>query len=378
MDAVFHVVINEAYAEQPTTKIVEITDEEAEEIRMKNEEPKIVVREELTTKLADIIRKKYEPNSLEDCIAGLVYGCAIGDCLGIPYKGKLSSNIQYNKQYSSTLEYSTQGFNGHDPYTWSDDTDQVIIALHVLKSTFDSEEFINYIKEWKNNGFSSLDNKRPNCSYLMAGVLANPQYTVDPYKSAVSFYKKVGFIAPNCALTRSAVFGIFPDWKSTSVNQCLLTHSDPRCVYASYQMAKITRAILRKQFDISIDDLFADHKDFIPMTWRNEMLSYIKKYNNNNLPELDLDNPIVTEQQYVFRSLGCVLYAYNALKTNSKMEDILLQVLQAGGDTDTNCALVGLIFGAAGGYMQLNRALMLGLANYLWLEKAVINFMKCL
>ena len=372
----FHIVFQTDSTNASPPNIVEITDYEAELIKSKNER-KEQLASTLTTKLANYLNSIDKSNSVENYIAGLVYGCAIGDCLGAQYKGRSSAGLKINK-----LEYSTYGFRGMDPYTWSDDTDQLVIAMNVFLSNdmqFTMKDFSESLLEWKKTGFSSFDNKKPHCSYLLNAVLSDPKYLNAPFSAAKAFHKKVGSIAPNCCLTRSSLFGLFPNWKTLVVNQCMLTHADPRCIYACYQIAKITRAVLRRQFDISVDELFSDYAEFIPSSWKTEMQNYIKKYNIPDvLSQLELDHDTITEQQYVLRSLGCVVYAYKTLAHNREINVVLHEVLQAGGDTDTNCAVVGLILGAAYGYMNIDASLILKLTNHKWLDTRIVDFLNML
>lgn len=360
-----------------TTNIVEITDEEANEINNKY----AVIP---TTKLTEFLRDKTNKyDAIYNNIAGIVYGCAIGDCMGQQCRGKTYDIIKLQNP-NGISTYSSQGISGRNPYEWSYITDQLIVFIKTALSSddmvrsFEVNLYAKQLKDWYLKGFSTLDNKKPNCSYMLANVFNSPEYLDNPIKAAKDFYKSTGnTISFNCVLPRSAMFALFPNWQSLVIRQCMLTHVDPRCVYAAFIIAKITRRILKGEPTLDIDELFIDFKDFLPFAQRGEMLKYVAKYKSciasNDLTNLNLDNGTMSEQQYVLKSLGCAIYAYYNTDKGIK---ILYDVLYAGGDTPINCALVGIILGAKHGYTGFESNLITGLVNYKWLELRLLDLLK--
>ena len=108
--------------------------------------------------------------------------------------------------------------------------------------------------------------------------------------------------------------------------------------------------------------------------------------NTSNNHHLNLMNTSNMLYQQLVNTSNC-LYGFNIESSNALYEFIhtdgdstkgVINVARRGGDTDTNCAIAGVILGTAIGYTNINRRLMMLLANYKWLESHVMNVVSSL
>lgn len=95
--------------------------------------------------------------------------------------------------------------------------------------------------------------------------------------------------------------------------------------------------------DVIVSNINNFYKKYDPSQIINEMKTYIF---TKNLNDIQLNNEI----GYTFKPLGCDCWALiESIKTNS-FDKTIFQIIQKGGDADTNCAVAGSVIGTYLGY----------------------------
>lgn len=151
-------------------------------------------------------------------------------------------------------------------------------------------------------------------------------------------------------------------------NICKLTHPDPRCIGSCVIVSEIIHSLVYEGKELSFDHIFqiADKYD-------DRIRPFIEIANNSTeIESLELTG---LEQGYTLKTLSAALWSLWHCDT---FKDGLLQVVNAGGDADTNTAVACAILDAKFGYESIPEDYTKGLA-----EESRMNFIssqlcKCL
>ena len=323
-------------------------------------------------------------NDYHAAIAGLIYGCALGDNLGLQAEGKSLADLK-----TPVTGPPTKDYKGIDKNDWTDDTDQLILLMEAIGeakgTTVNLKSFIASLIRWKKNGFRELDDACGKCiEPFTSHVIGMTNYTADPIKAALSAYKALGSdICTNGSLMRSGIIACCDDWQSSAIKQSVITHVDCRCLYASWLHIAICRSLLIG-FVPNINDLLSNHKQFMKnKTNRVEFDKYMKIYllpHNQMLSALKLDEEPIS---YVLKTIGVSFYALscisnNIIKTHNDIKRELLAIINAAGDADTNAAVAGQILGTYVTYSNLPMDWINTLKHKQWLDRKIITFVKSL
>ena len=139
---------------------------------------------------------------------------------------------------------------------------------------------------------------------------------------------------------RTSVVGLLKEnVEEHAANICKLTHPDPRCIGSCVIVSRIIHDLVYK------DNILNE----------SEILNLADKYDDRIRPFVELAISASTideleicgiEQGYTLKTVSAALWAY--LHTSS-FEEGLLDIVNAGGDADTNaavgCAILGAKFG---------------------------------
>ena len=323
-------------------------------------------------------------NDYHNAIAGLIYGCALGDNLGLQTEGKTLDDVK-----TPITAPSTKSFKGIDAHDWTDDTDQLILLMNAIMQTkgqsIDIKLFINDLIRWKKQGFRELDDTSGKCiEQFTSHVIGMSNYATDPVKTALSAYKSLGGdVSTNGSLMRSGIIACCNDWQTSAIKQSVITHVDCRCLYASWLHVSICRAMLigfipDVEILLSNRDLFMKNK-----TNRDEFVKYNAIYRmqpDELLASLQLSEEPIS---YVLKTLGVSFYALacikaNRINTHADVKHQLLRIVNLAGDADTNAAVAGQILGAYISYSGLPMDWINMLKHKQWLDRKIIAFVKAL
>lgn len=128
-----------------------------------------------------------------------------------------------------------------------------------------------------------------------------------------------------------------------STQQAAITHSDERCTWGAAAVNLAARELLHGNIYF-IDEVLHRIGDRAPRTLRDA----IHRVPRERASDLPIANP--GEAGYV---VHCVEIAFWFVTHDWTLEDALIYLAQAGGDTDTNAAVAGALLGARYGEVGL-------------------------
>lgn len=309
-------------------------------------------------------------SSVKDRRAGLLYGLAIGDALGIPIENRSASFIKENTTREELTRHRKTTRNGFgetwEAGDWSDDTNQALAILDGALSPsplpfkgYEGRIARNFMDWYKYDGRG--------CGSLTRSVFSHDFYLLDPQSVSAKVHseltKKRGFSpAPNGALMRTLVLALLPEdrWplKDSIARVCRMTHHDPRCLYSCVVGTKTASNFLEGSFVV--------HSPAKPVSDEGYFDRVIANGIPSDIAALDLDSGLPAKGSpvgYTYRCLASALWAVEALRNDATPREIMETLYAAGGDTDTNGAVALGLIGAWVGKSGLPSDWVEGLQN---------------
>lgn len=305
----------------------------------------------------------------KDRFIGTLFGQAIGDALGLG--SEFMSKEEVLHYYPDGLStYSQIIQDAHrcrwQQGMWTDDTDMMLCiadALIASRGEVNLNQIAKNFKAWFEGNPLGIGRHTYN-------VLCFADYVKDPIQAAEivwTLYRKRS--AANGGVMRTSVVGLLPENVSEHAeNICKLTHPDPRCIGSCVIVCEIIHSLVYEGKELTLDRILqiADKYD-------DRIRPFIEIANNStDIESLELTG---LEQGYTLKTLSAALWSLWHCDT---FKDGLLQVVNAGGDADTNAAVACAILGAKFGYESIPEDYIKGLA-----EESRMNFIssqlcKCL
>jgi len=354
-----------------------------------------------------------------DRVRGLIYGCALGDAVGLATE--FLSRRQVQDFYGNNTLLCPQPARVY-PDThrimwqagdWTDDTDQMIVVLKSLfhcVGTFPQEnsisnedlsmlerDFATRLLDWKEHGFADLgDEGGVGMGQQTKRVLTSLGFVEHPTHVAQQVWQQGKCrAAANGALMRTAVTGLPFYWDLSKVNQitasiCQTTHADPKCVASCVSMATLVALLLqRKDEEIgletendaqTIEALIQESLDvasrYLPdeESAQAEFKDYVQ-VQSQTLEALELDDP--SSIGYTYKCLGAGIWGLRATTGTTTdpscmtFDEMIQTLVSQGGDADTNAMVAGGLWGCRRGFRQLPSEWIAQLPHAAWLEAHV-------
>lgn len=275
---------------------------------------------------------------------GTIFGQAVGDALGLGSEFLTKEEV---------LKYYPQGLCNYEDIIqdahrcrwakgdWTDDTDMMLCILESLNHHNGAVDLISIaenFKSWFNGTPLGIGRHTYN-------VLCFADYTKDPIRAAEivwTLYRKRS--AANGGLMRTSVVGLLKEnIENYASDICRLTHPDPRCIGSCVIVSKIIHELVYHDCSMSECEILniADKYDE-----RIRPFVEIAK-NASSIDDLELCG---LEQGFTLKTLSASLWAYWHA---SSFEEGLLEIVNAGGDADTNAAVGCSILGAKFGFKNI-------------------------
>lgn len=301
---------------------------------------------------------------VRDAVKGCLFGNALGDATGLATEFLSKQRIEEYYGPSFTFSPGCSVFPdvhrvSFTPGDWTDDTDQLILALISLLETrgiFDPRNFANKLLDWKEHGFPGLgDSSGCGLGQMTKAVL--------PITVAMEVWERSGRKnAANGAIMRTAIAGIPFFWdvgivEKNAVEMCLTTHADPRCVTSCVIVSRIIALILQEKnngLTIDIESILNTSLErgvkYLTTSEEKEELVHFTDP-TNDLSALCLDE--AGKIGFTYKCMGVGLWALRQAQRGKGFADIIQDITKEGGDADTNCAVAGALVGAYIGFDQL-------------------------
>ena len=275
----------------------------------------------------------------QDRAEGVLLGLACGDALGRPVEFRSPGAIK--AEHGTLTEMIGNGTHGKPAGTITDDTEQALCIARSLfeRGGFDPEDIAERFVTWYNSGPFDI-------GIMTADALGR----IDGGASWDSAGKEVweakpeGSNAGNGSVMRCAPLALTfaDDWdtlQQVSHDSSRITHADPRCTYGCAALNLTIAALLNaddKPLASALDVLSADAPEDL-----REVLEPIP----DGIAPAELSN-----SGFVLHTLQTALY--HALTADSA-EDVVVNAVNEGGDTDTIGAVAGAVAGARFGASEL-------------------------
>jgi ADP-ribosyl-[dinitrogen reductase] hydrolase len=273
-----------------------------------------------------------DPEVELDRYRGALLGLAAGNALGVAVEGLSALDI-------SSLAPDGLRDIGSDERKrpWDDDVAQAIeLAECLLEGPLDTDAYMARLLRWAKASGRGMGMQT---YYVLVRARAGARGT----DAARAVWEESGrYAAGNGAVMRCAPVAL--RWRRDPVrlvedagHSARVTHYDPRCVWTTAATcAAIAHALAGTHW--TLHEL-ADGLDGVGAP--PEVGQAVRRSATSDLGGLDLDES--SSIGYTVRTMTAGLWAF--LNAND-LETTLLQIIRAGGDTDTNGAVAGAVLGA--------------------------------
>lgn len=278
-----------------------------------------------------------------DKMLGCLYGQAIGDALGLGSEFMDKDEVQMNypkglHRYDQIIQdvHHCRWKKG----AWTDDTDMMLCILSAFEEgKFNIHKVARNFKDWFNGDPLGIGGH----TYK---VLCMDDYVEQPELCAKLWWNlSKQKSAANGALMRTSVVGLAPDNVEEQAEAiCKLTHWDPRCVGSCEIAVSIIHNLVWTNRFLSYSDIIE-----IAQRYDDRIIEWVEiAYNSQSIAMLDLDENYSIG--YTLRTLSAALWCY---WHSTSFEEGLLEIVNEGGDADTNAAIACAILGAKFGYTSI-------------------------
>ena len=275
--------------------------------------------------------------TLLDRFTGAMVGLGVGDALGMPAEFMRHSQIPIFFQGKITdYEPSPKG-----TFELGEYTDDTCLSICIAESIIDletvdifdiSERFLNWLNE-DGRGVGTL-------TYRALTLLEDGFSPEDSGRCAWETSGKNQ--AGNGAIMRTAPIGLFlynnkKDLIKYTKNVCEITHFDRRCVLSTVAYNLALSGCVKGMDNQEIYDFISK----ICCGKDDEFDDFLYDAKNNKISYFILDDEKNMGYTYLTFSI-----AISALFNYKNFEEPLIEIVNAGGDTDTNAAVAGALLGA--------------------------------
>lgn len=280
--------------------------------------------------------------TLKDKILGALYGCAIGDALGLA--GEFMTKEEVAVRYPEPVRSYQQIFrDAHrsqwEPGEWTNDTEVNIRIIEAIleNDRFNIHDIAAKLVEWYKECPADLV-----VQYRF--IFKDPHYIDNPAGVAKNVWMEMDDDqATNECITRAVFAGISAErYIERGAKICDITHADPRCVGSCMAIARLAH-------DLMWHDEITSPEYLIELVRPvdDSIIPYINWATNDTLDPLDLDDEdtLWEARKAMSSALWCVWKDLNPMQAFDAL-------MAEGGDVDTNAAvalsLLGLKYGPEG------------------------------
>jgi len=281
---------------------------------------------------------------IKDRMLGCLYGQAIGNALGILSEFKSKKEIQNIYPDGISLYQNDIG-------EWDDDdTNQMLCVLNELSENgrIIPQSLAQRLENW-------LETDGRGCGNLVYQVIRHREFLDNPFQAAYDRWNHANReAAPNGGIMRTSVIGLMhTNIENNAMAACKVTHYDPRCVGSCVIASQIIHTLVWKQREMSIAEIKATASKY-----DDRIAEWVDIAFRCNLSDLKLEGP--EGIGYTLRTLGAALWTYFH---SPDFQTGLLDIVNEGGDADTNAAIACAILGAKFGFSSIPKYYIANLHN---------------
>jgi len=282
-------------------------------------------------------------------MAGTLLGTALGDALGLPMEGLTAKQIA--RRYGKVDHFVFAGSMGFI----SDDTEQsALLARAIALNPDDVDGCVEDFKRALLGWFLRLP-----CGIGMATAKACLNILFKKKKTGVNS-------AGNGSAMRAAVIGVYFHESESKRKEygkaiCQVTHTDPRAVAAALFVAELAAACTRNTRQSTCRQCFDEVIETVDNPSLKEKLLYASRLAEQS-SSTEAAAKALGNSGFVIQSVPLALFCFLRFG-DSELMDALNEVISAGGDTDSNAAILGAWLGAKKGEKSIDRELIDGIAG---------------
>lgn len=282
---------------------------------------------------------------LNDKIRGALAGFAFGDALGLGTEFMTRQEIQSYypeklRKFNQIIRDAHRCLYKRGEYT--NDTRIVAALLEDVLSqgTFDIYSQAKALKRLVEETEDDLSPK------FRTACMA-PGYTEHPISVAHKAWHDAGYTeASNEAVQRAIVAGLVSTPKTLLENSrklTLITNDDTRCVSSMSILALMTNTLLYEEREATYDELAELSQQIDSRT-----TVFLKKAYDGEIDDIEIDD--IETQAWTRKAMASSLWG---LWNSDNAADAVYNVIDLGGDADTNASLAGAMAGIKYGYDSL-------------------------
>ncbi|MGI8407928.1 MAG: ADP-ribosylglycohydrolase family protein, partial [Actinomycetota bacterium] len=275
-----------------------------------------------------------DPQEFAERAEASLLGAACGNALGIGVEGRSARSIQ--KDFGTVTEIR----GSEADRAWDDDIAQTMRLAEPLIANpmFDEGDFAQRLVTWARENGRGM-------GYLTSDVISALQAGVPATEAAQQVWEASGGdSAGNGAVMRFAPVPISVREPRMLVDIAKraagVTHADPRCMWSAVALSVALAQVLVRQIPSIADLALAMQEAGAP----DEVVTAIMDTSGGQLSSLRLDDP--KSMGYTLKTMQAALWT---LEAQGSFEEKMIEIVAAGGDTDTNAAAAGAIAGALHG-----------------------------
>lgn len=279
---------------------------------------------------------------------------ALGDAWGSSYENEIKID-------DSQIFYL--GGKKFRPRNWciTDDTQMTLATCEVLsESNFTPENLINKFTEYYRNR-------------KLIGIGASTLKAILDTEAGIhwSHAGRVGeFAAGNGGAMRIAPFAFFPHITRQNIfDACRITHRNDEAYAGALAVYLSIKAILHSEWNGNNNLLDLIIPEIPDTNVRDRLIEINKQGPNSSIAE----TAELGTNGYVVNSVPFAIYCSTKI-LDLGLEEMLRQIINAGGDTDTNASIAGQIAGTLIGTRDIPPQLILKLQNlsdYQWIKQII-------
>lgn len=275
------------------------------------------------------------PDDPTDWARGVILGLAVGNILGLPYEGQSRNAIRTRFPDGVTeMDLEERNRPMDDDLAQAVDLGESLLEREGQGYNGDwVEEFTVRLARWRRENGRGI-------GITTSAVIDLLERGTPPPDAGRIIYETNGRIAPNGGVMRCAPVALL--WHSKPIRlfedsaaSCMVTHYAPLCQW-SCLVVNATIALLRggivPESAQLARALAADGAPSELVEWVIEVGEGIDSLRWNH--------------RHIGHTLLCMQFGLWAAQTPMSFEQALVEVVSAGGDTDTNGAVAGAVLGA--------------------------------
>lgn len=328
-------------------------------------------------------------------VYGCVFGGAFGDAIG--KATEFLSTDQVKKLYPMgkiRFEDIVNDFHrdGWEKTDWTDDTDQSILVMETVAETnidFCDRVFAKKLYNWVFKGFPELgDTSGVGIGAPVCWAVKSTNFRETPLKISEEIWRNSdGFLYEDGAIMRCAVIGCFNKPKEElfayTKKICQVTHYDPRCIAACIFIVSCVYDFVNGEKDVEkvlmnatdngvkaieeldyVSDVYCTKTQYI-----QKFLKYVEKGRSiASLKNIDFNKG--HSRSNTKYPLYCAIYGLKKVSEGVKYEDVVQEIIEQGGDSDTNACVAGNLMGAFLGFYQLPKEVY-KMKHFFWLKQKI-------